>query len=192
MNLSKSVRFAFNAMNAVKKKLLSGEIFFSALKRWKKIFHRYKQDAVKKKFSPLPPECGEKNFHRKIQRYSYKKSPLSAHSTLKDAGALRWKKFFFHRYSPLILHYFLSKARPGFVPTQNSILLSCMEIIPYNHHVVQAPLCVRCIFTTQMNFCLIRLVEIVHMDNGNFCLGRSVKVIAWMFRLEGMDLWTYA
>ena len=44
------------------KKLLSGEIFFSALKRWKKIFHRYKQDAVKKNFSPLPAECGEKKF----------------------------------------------------------------------------------------------------------------------------------
>ena len=35
-------------------------------------------------------ECGEKTiFRRKIQRNSYKKSPLSAHSTLKDAGALR-------------------------------------------------------------------------------------------------------
>ena len=35
-------------------------------------------------------ECGEKkNFHRKIQSNSYKNSPLSAHSTLKDAGALR-------------------------------------------------------------------------------------------------------
>ena len=32
-------------------------------------------------------ECGEKIFHRKIQRNSYKNSPLSAHSTLKDAGA---------------------------------------------------------------------------------------------------------
>ena len=62
MNLSKSVRFAFNVMNAVKKKLLSGENFFSALKRWKKIFHRYKQDAVKKNFSPLPAECGDKKF----------------------------------------------------------------------------------------------------------------------------------
>ena len=73
VNLSKSVRFAFNAMNVVKK-LLSGENFFSALKRWQKIFHRYKQDAVKKKiftattrmrwkkFSPLPAECGEKKF----------------------------------------------------------------------------------------------------------------------------------
>ena len=35
-------------------------------------------------------ECGEKKiFHRKIQRNSYKNSPLSAHSTLTDAGALR-------------------------------------------------------------------------------------------------------
>ena len=48
-------------MNAVEKKLLSGEKFFSALKRWKKIFHRYKQDAVKKK-STLPAECGEKKI----------------------------------------------------------------------------------------------------------------------------------
>ena len=40
-------------------------------------------------------ECGEKtNFHRKIQRIPYKNSPLSAHWTIKDAGALRWKKFF--------------------------------------------------------------------------------------------------
>ena len=122
-----------------------------------KKIHRYHQNAVKKKFSQLPAECGEKNFsplksqilqkftalistlilysqeislqkvtdgavdyevghthkvevrtlvrqflfcknsvnavkknfHRKIQRYSYKNSPLSAHSTLKDAGALR-------------------------------------------------------------------------------------------------------
>ena len=28
-------------------------------------------------------KCGEKKFHRKIQRNSYKNSPLSAHSTLK-------------------------------------------------------------------------------------------------------------
>ena len=35
-------------------------------------------------------ECGEKKFfHRKIQPNSYKNSPLSAHSTLKDEGALR-------------------------------------------------------------------------------------------------------
>ena len=33
VNLSKSVRFEFNATNAVKKKLLSGENIFSALKR---------------------------------------------------------------------------------------------------------------------------------------------------------------
>ena len=36
----------------------------------------------------------KKIFHRKIQRNSYKNSPLSVHSTLKDAGALRRKKFF--------------------------------------------------------------------------------------------------
>ena len=35
-------------------------------------------------------ECGEKKFFTaKIQCNSYKNSPLSAHSTLKDAGALR-------------------------------------------------------------------------------------------------------
>ena len=39
MNLCKSVRFAFNAMNAAKKKLLSGE-----------------------KIAPIPAECGEKKF----------------------------------------------------------------------------------------------------------------------------------
>ena len=41
-----------------------------------------------------PVNAVKKIFHRKIQRNSYKKSPLSAHSTLKDAGALRWKQFF--------------------------------------------------------------------------------------------------
>ena len=64
-------------------------------------------------FVRIPVNAVKKNFHRKIQRNSYKNSPLSAQSTLKDAGALRWKKFFFHRYSPLILHYFLTKPRPG-------------------------------------------------------------------------------
>ena len=65
-------------------------------------------------FCKISGECGEKKiFHRKIQRNSYKNSPFSALSTLKDAGALRWKKFFFHRYSPLILHYFWTKTRPG-------------------------------------------------------------------------------
>ena len=207
MNLSKSVRFAFNAMNAVKKTFkrwkisfqrLSGEKnFFTATSRmrWKKNFSPLPAECGEKKFftatsrmrwkknfSPLPAECGEKKFftakianltniqranfntyliftgniiavsdrwrsglrswwhawgrgsnpsaivsfleefrwmrwkkifHRKIQRNSCKNSPLSAHSTLKDAGALRWKKFFFHRYSSLILHYFLTKPRPG-------------------------------------------------------------------------------
>ena len=35
--------------------------FFLPLKRWKKIFHRYQQDAAKK-ISALPAECGEKKF----------------------------------------------------------------------------------------------------------------------------------
>ena len=60
MNLNKNVRFELNAMNAVKKKLLSGEKFlFNAyavkknsplkmLKRCKKIFHRYQKNALKK------------------------------------------------------------------------------------------------------------------------------------------------
>ena len=46
-------------------------------------------------FVRIPVNAVKKIFHRKIQRNSYKNSPLSAHSTLKDAGALRWKKFFF-------------------------------------------------------------------------------------------------
>ena len=93
-----------------------------------KKFHRYQQNAVKKKFSPLKSqeislkyvtdgavdyeagdthevedrtlvrqflfckisgECGKKKFFTAIQRNSYKNSPLSAPSTLKDAGALR-------------------------------------------------------------------------------------------------------
>ena len=49
-------------MNAVKKKLLSGEKNFSALKRWKKIFHRYKQDAVKKIFHRYQQNAVKKNF----------------------------------------------------------------------------------------------------------------------------------
>ena len=53
MNLSKSVRFALNAMNAVKKNYLCVKKIFSPLKRWKKIFHRYQQNAVKKIFSAL-------------------------------------------------------------------------------------------------------------------------------------------
>ena len=43
---------------------LSGERkFFTATSRmrWKK-FHRYQQNVVKKNFSPLPAECGEKKF----------------------------------------------------------------------------------------------------------------------------------
>ena len=49
VNLSKSLRFAFNAMNAVKK----------TFKRRKKNFTA---QAVKENFSPLPAECGEKKF----------------------------------------------------------------------------------------------------------------------------------
>ena len=40
-------------------------------------------------FVRIPVNAVKKKFHRKIQRNSYKNSPLSAHSTLKDAGALR-------------------------------------------------------------------------------------------------------
>ena len=59
MNLSKSVRFAFNAMNAVKKNSKAEKIFFHRLRgekkvytatsrmRWNKIFQHYKQNAVK-------------------------------------------------------------------------------------------------------------------------------------------------
>ena len=53
MKLSKSVRFALNAMNAVKKNIYASKKFFSPLKRWKKIFHRYQQNAVTKNFAPL-------------------------------------------------------------------------------------------------------------------------------------------
>ena len=52
MNLSKSVRFAFNAMNAVKKNHLSDENFFSPLQA----------ECGEENFSPLPAECGEKKF----------------------------------------------------------------------------------------------------------------------------------
>ena len=58
-------------------------------------------------FCKKSDEKGGKNFHRK-NRKSYNNSPLSPHSRLQDAGALRWKIF-----SPLILHYFLTKPRPG-------------------------------------------------------------------------------
>ena len=55
-------------------KNLSGEFLFSPLKRRKKIFHsyqqnavekncqRYYQNAVKNNFSPLSAECGERKF----------------------------------------------------------------------------------------------------------------------------------
>ena len=163
---------------------LSGERkFFTATSRmrWKKIFHRYHQNAVKKNFSPLPAECGEKKFFtakianlRNIHRANFnayllftgniikvserwrsglpswphiwgrgsnpctavffvripvnaeKKNFSPQNSTLflqkftafsafnaKRCGRFALKKVFFHRYSPLILHYFLSKPRPG-------------------------------------------------------------------------------
>ena len=56
--------------------------------------------------------CG-KNFFTAKNRKSYKNSALSPYSTLKDAGALQWKMFCFHRYSPVILHYFLPNLDPG-------------------------------------------------------------------------------
>ena len=74
MNLSKSVRFAFNAMNAVRKNFWAVN-FFSPHKRWKKIFAttsrmRWKFFSVlraergEKTISALRAERGEKNFHR--------------------------------------------------------------------------------------------------------------------------------
>ena len=51
-------------------------------------------------------ECGEKIFHRKIQRNSYKNSPLSPHSTLKNAGALRWIKFFSPLFTANLILFF--------------------------------------------------------------------------------------
>ena len=44
---------------------------------------------LRKFFVRFPVNEVKKIFPRKIQRNSYKNSPLSAHSTLKDAGALR-------------------------------------------------------------------------------------------------------
>ena len=53
--------------------------FFSALKRWKEIFHRYKQDAVKKKFTANTRMRWKKIFHR-YQQNAVKKnfSPLKS------------------------------------------------------------------------------------------------------------------
>ena len=66
VNLSKSVRFAFNAMNAVKKKFKAVINFFSMLNRWKEFFHRYQQKVVKKV------------FHRYQQKAVKKFSPLKS------------------------------------------------------------------------------------------------------------------
>ena len=53
----------------------------------------------------------KKIFHRKIQRNSYKYSPLSAHSMLKDAGALLFTAnltLFFDKTSYVFLMSFAS------------------------------------------------------------------------------------
>ena len=114
------------------KKLLRAEkCFFSPLKWWKKNFHRYQQDAVKKIFTTkianltnihranfnahlifigdiiqVIDSCRSglrswghaggkflfcKNSAECGEHFTVKNSP---HSTLKDAGALRWNKFF--------------------------------------------------------------------------------------------------
>ena len=46
----KSVSFALNSMNALKKNFQAVKNFFLPLKRWKTIFHRYQQNAVKNYF----------------------------------------------------------------------------------------------------------------------------------------------
>ena len=51
-------------------------------------------------------QCGEKNFT------AIKKQKLTAFNA-KTFGRFAAKKFFFHRYSPLILHYVFTKPRPG-------------------------------------------------------------------------------
>ena len=57
----------------------------------------------------------KKIFHRKIQRNSFKNSPLSAHSALKDAGALRWKKFFSPLFTAnLTLFFDITSTRASF------------------------------------------------------------------------------
>ena len=66
---------------------------------------------VRQLFCRKSSQSGEKNFSTLKPRNSPLKPSNSTHSTLKDAGALRWN--FFHRYSPLILQYFLTKPRPG-------------------------------------------------------------------------------
>ena len=55
-------------------------------------------------------ECGEKIISPQIlQKFTAFNAKICGHFAV--------KKVFFHRYSPLILHYFLTKPRPGLVIT---------------------------------------------------------------------------
>ena len=68
VHLSRYERFALNAMNAVKKNLQEVKSFLSPLKQWNEIFHRYQQNEVKKLFSVLSAESGEKKFLKAVKK----------------------------------------------------------------------------------------------------------------------------
>ena len=62
-------------------------------------------------------ECGEKNFSTQNSTQFLQKFTAFSAFNAKRCGRFAVKKIFFHRYSPLILHYFLSKIAPvRFVP----------------------------------------------------------------------------
>ena len=82
MNLSTKVRFAFNAMNAVKK----------AFKQVNFV-HRLSSE---RQFSPLPTECGKANFHRYWQNAVKKISPWKS-QVFQIFSALISPLLFFHR-----------------------------------------------------------------------------------------------
>ena len=74
-------------------------------------FVRNPVNAVKKNFSPLKTANLTK-IHRLKPQILQKTTAFNAFNA-KRCGRFAVKKVFFHRYSPLILHYFLTKPRPG-------------------------------------------------------------------------------
>ena len=77
-------------------------------------------------FVRIPVNAVKKIFHRKFQRNSYKNSPLSAHSTLKDACAFRGKSFF----SPL----FTANLTLFFVKTSTRVVQDLLKNVEIRFH----------------------------------------------------------
>ena len=79
MNLSKKCKICVQCDECGEKKLISGEnISYSPLKRWKKIFHRYKQNALEKIFQRYQQNAAKKKIFHRYQQNAVKEnfSPL--------------------------------------------------------------------------------------------------------------------